>query len=140
MLTGNRRENEYIRSMKENFPQSEKLKDRKLIEQLFKEGSSLKKYPIRLLFLPVPNHAGSDHQVAVSVPRRLYKRAVDRNYLKRILREGYRKNKYLVIKGLSQPYVLMFIFTGREKTSFDSVNQAVKILLERMVGQEKNRL
>ena len=79
--------------MRLTFGKQEKLKSRKLIERLFEEGKSVKKYPIRLVYLQTDHTSDLPAQVGFSVPKRHFKRAVDRNRIKRLLREAYRIQK-----------------------------------------------
>ncbi|MDZ4749129.1 MAG: ribonuclease P protein component [Saprospiraceae bacterium] len=73
----------------------ERLSSLKAIEKLFKEGQSLAKYPVRLVWLEVvePEQSPSPVQVMFSVSKKKFSRAVDRNRIKRLMREGYRLNK-----------------------------------------------
>ncbi|WP_223833721.1 ribonuclease P protein component [Pedobacter riviphilus] len=75
------------------FRKEERLCSRKHLDLLFKNGSSFLLYPFRIsyLFVDVPAHVQA--QVVINVPKKRYKRAVDRNLLKRRIREAYRLNK-----------------------------------------------
>ena len=79
-----------------SFKKEERLCNKRLIEQLFHKGSSFHLYPFRLTFLP-SKEITVPAQVLIAVPKRRFKRAVDRNLLKRRTREGYRilKRKFL---------------------------------------------
>ena len=70
------------------FPKKEHLCSKKRIEQLFnRQNPSLGAYPLRLTWLPAPAHTHTPPEVLITVPKRTFKRAVDRNRLKRLLRE-----------------------------------------------------
>ncbi|RYY16385.1 MAG: hypothetical protein EOO36_11235, partial [Cytophagaceae bacterium] len=70
------------------FPKAEHLCRKKLIEQLFsKQSASFGIYPLRLTWLPAPARSSAPPQVLITVSKRTFKRAVDRNRLKRLLRE-----------------------------------------------------
>ncbi|HSI68774.1 MAG TPA: ribonuclease P protein component [Gillisia sp.] len=126
--------------MTEKFPKAEKLKSKILIDRLFAEGRSLHKFPVKLIYVPVKDL--NNNKTGVSVPKRSFKKAVDRNYLKRLLREAYRKNKYLVGSNLPHHYALMFIYTGREKIPYsevvDSMIWILRKLLEKEIKDEKS--
>ena len=123
--------------MDESFGKKEKLKSKVLIDKLFAEGNSVKKYPLRLIYLPLDNTSEKFNKVAVSVPKRSFNRAVDRIKIKRLMREAYRKNKYLVTNNLTTPYALMFIYTGREIWNYPELFRSSEELLKKFVQQEK---
>lgn len=123
--------------MDESFGKKEKLKSKVIIDRLFAEGKSVKKYPLRLVYLPLEKSSEKTNKVAVSVPKRSFKRAVDRIKLKRLMREVYRKNKYLVSNNLAGSYALMLIYTGREITGYSELLRDGEELLKRFVQQEK---
>ena len=125
--------------MNESFGRKEKLKNKVIIDRLFAEGISLKKYPLRLIFLPLETSSEAVNKIAVSVPKRSFKKAVDRNKIKRLMREAYRKNKYLVTSNLDRPYAMMFIYTGREINSYSKIFRATQELLKNLSEQEKSR-
>jgi ribonuclease P protein component len=93
----------------------EKLKSKKLIEQLFAEGNHVKSFPLRLIYLPKHHGAEFPIKAGFSVPKRNVKLAVNRNRIKRLMREVYRKNKPFFTENLNEPYIFMFIFMAKEE-------------------------
>ncbi len=81
---------EFDKVVKFTFKKSERLSSKKDIQELFNNGSSFYLYPFKVITLPADT--SKLHQVLFSVPKRLFKRAVDRNLLKRRMREAYRLN------------------------------------------------
>jgi ribonuclease P protein component len=75
------------------FQQKERLSKEKLIKELFDKGSSFYLFPFKVFFMVNPDPEYPFHQILISVSKRNFKRAVDRNLLKRRIREGYRLNK-----------------------------------------------
>ncbi len=122
--------------MSETFPASEKLKSKILIDTLFTEGKSIKQFPIKLLYHPIKNPEISTCKTGVSVPKRNFKKAVDRNHLKRLMREAFRKNKYLVESNLNRKYALMFIFTARKKYDVQEISDCIIQLLNKLIEKE----
>lgn len=118
----------------QSFGKAEKLKLRSQINQLFAEGKTLKSFPVKLLYLPLSDT--DTHKVGVSVPKRSFKRAVDRNHLKRLLRESYRLNKHF-IKDTSSKYGMMFIYMSREKQNFHGIFTQVEKLLNKLAEKDQ---
>ena len=112
--------------MKYTLGKEEKLKSKKLIEQLFSEGTRVKSYPIQLIFLPVQHGAEFPIKVGFSVPKRSVKLAVYRNRIKRQLREVYRKNKYLFSEKIDKNYIFMVIYMGKEEIKYDDLELSLK--------------
>ncbi|HSM63154.1 MAG TPA: ribonuclease P protein component [Gillisia sp.] len=122
--------------MSETFPSSEKLKSKILIDKLFTEGNILKKFPIKLIYLPIKNPEIKTCKTGVSVPKKNFKQAVDRNYLKRLMREAFRKNKYLVESNLKHKYALMFIFTARKNYDYQEITDCMVQLMKKLKEKE----
>ena len=115
--------------MDQRYGKKEKLKNKILINRLFAEGKSLNRYPLKLVYLPIDNPRVPNHLVAVSVPKRSFKKAVERARLKRLMREAFRKNKYLVAEK-GGPHALMFLYIAREQQDYAKVFAAAEQLLE----------
>lgn len=125
--------------MNQKFPSTEKLKSKIVIDRLFSEGNSIKKFPIKLIYLPIKTSPDTSHKTGVSVPKRSFKKAVDRNHLKRLMREAYRKNKYLVYNDLQKNYAFMFIYTGREKFDYHKISQSLIWVLTKIKEKDDDK-
>jgi ribonuclease P protein component len=122
--------------MDQSFGKDEKLKSKKLIDILFQQGKSVKSFPLKLVYLPITNPEIKQFKTGVSVPKRLVKTAVGRNRIKRLMREAFRKNKYLVTHSHPKAYALMVIYISREEISQLNLNKSMSKLLERFKKQE----
>ena len=118
----------------QSFKKSERLKSRKTISRLFnREGNSFAKYPLRLVYMEI-EESEVPIQFTVSVSKKKFKRAVDRNRVKRQIREAYRLNKAPLFEKLEQSekkYAWMVIFTGSELPDYQRVEKAMKKLIEK---------
>jgi ribonuclease P protein component len=131
-------------SEKNTFKKEERLKSRKLIESLFAEGSVINQFPFRLIYkIGELNDSDSISKIAVSVSKRNFKRAVDRNYIKRKLRESFRKNKNLLYKTLletNQNVCFIVIYIAKEDISYQDIEKEMKLLLNKFVKRlESNK-
>ena len=112
--------------MRFTLEKADKLKSRKLIEQLFSEGDRVKSYPFHMVFLPVDSERITSLQVGFSVPKRNIKLAVNRNRIKRLMREVYRKNKNLFSEGMNEKYIFMLVFTARKEMEYPELELAMQ--------------
>ena len=119
--------------MKFSLGKPEKLKSKKLIQQLFEEGKSIKVFPLKLLYLQTDHTSDFPAQVAFTVPKRNFKKAVKRNHLKRLMREVYRKEKPLLYESLNKPHVFMFIFMGNNEVDYKLLEDKMKFLLSKFI-------
>jgi ribonuclease P protein component len=115
-----------------SFQKKERLSRKKLIEELFEKGSSKSFFPLKVVFLALPG--GAPHQVLISTPSKTFKRAVDRNKLKRRIREGYRLNKTLL--RASPTFSLAYIYIAREVLPSTVIHKAIRSSLERLNSYE----
>ena len=125
--------------MRFTFGKQEKLKSRKLIGKLFEEGKSVKKFPIRLVYLQTEHTSDFPIQAGFSVPKRNFKKAVDRNRIKRLLREAYRHQKGSLYQELEKPYVFMFTFMGKKEPTYLEAEQKIQQVLALFKKAEKNQ-
>lgn len=118
------------------YPKEEKLKRKKSIDLLFSEGKSVSKYPLRLVMVPLTEQAVG-LEMGVSVSKRYFKKAVDRNYFKRVLRECYRKNQYLIKDALPGPYAIMFFYQTKDRLSYQEIEEKTIALFTKCAEQLK---
>jgi ribonuclease P protein component len=114
-----------------NYPKAEKLKSKNTIDLLFSEGKSVSKYPLRLVYVFLKDDVESPIKIGVSVSKKYFKKAVDRNYFKRVLRESYRLNKHLLPKITGKPYAMMFFYQTSEHLSYDEIHSKTILLFEK---------
>jgi len=115
------------------YRKKDKLKSKKLIEQLFTEGKSITAYPLRLVYLKTVFEDQSTLKTGVSVSKRLHKTAVSRNRIKRLLRESYRLNKPLYFNNSSTSYAFMILYISKDGTTFDKINNSMKLLFKKFI-------
>jgi len=106
----------------------EKLKSKIFIERLFAEGKRVKSFPLQLIYLPVNHFSKFPIEVGFSVPKRNIKLAVNRNRIKRLIREGYRKSKHLFEDNLDETYVFMFIYMAKDEIKYADLELAMEKL------------
>ena len=104
--------------MRFTLGREERLKSRKLIGKLYEEGKSIKVFPLRMVYLQTEHTSNYPAQVGVSVPKRNFKRAVDRNRIKRLLRESYRKEKHTVYSEANKPFVFMISYLAKDEWKY----------------------
>jgi len=117
------------------YPKNERLKSKTTIGLLFSEGKSVSKYPLRLVYREAEADSEEKIKMGVSVSKKYFKRAVDRNYFKRVLRETYRLNKNLLWDNVEQPYSLMFFYQTKDKLSYEEINTKTIQLFEKFLQQ-----
>ena len=125
--------------MRFTFGKQEKLKSRKLIGQLFDEGKSVKKFPLRLVYLQTEHTSDFPAQIGFSVPKRNFKKAVDRNRIKRLLREAYRLQKNDFYQQLDKPYIFMVTFIGTKEPTYLEVEQKIREVLALFLKAQKSQ-
>ncbi len=149
--------------MRERFTwkKEEKLKSRKRIERVFKAGRSFSVFPFKVFYLvgpggtavpakagaqapggqpgvhPVPAKAGVV-QAGFGAGARNFKKAVDRNRIKRLSREAYRLQKQPLIdrmreKGLSM--AVFFIYTGKELPDYQTISGKIGVVLQKLIRE-----
>lgn len=118
------------------FPKDEKLKSKTLIGNMFREGKAVSKYPLKLVYIATDLPKEVAIQAGFSVPKRFFKHAVDRNKIKRFLREAYRFEKHRIAEETSENYAFMILYTGKEMPNYDFIKQKMQHLLEKFIQKE----
>lgn len=125
--------------MSKRFPQSERLKSRKQIAELFRARQSVGGYPLRFFWLKVEQEAQTPFlKVAFSVSKKKFRKAVDRNRLKRLILEAHRLQKEKITSLLEESslqLIGMWVYTAREATDFKTVEAGVIKAFERLIKE-----
>lgn len=116
-----------------SYPKAEKLKSKKTIDSLFTKGKSVSKYPLRLVYVAQDFEENVPLKIGVSVSKKYFKNAVDRNYFKRVLRECYRLNKQLLRDHVDTKYCFMFFYQTKERLSYQEINEKTVQLFEKFI-------
>ena len=119
------------------FRKEERLNSEKLIRELFENGTSFQFYPFRVIFLPHPDPAYPFHQVLISVSARNFKRAVDRNTIKRRVREAYRLNKAKIPS--PGKWLIAYIYTAKEIVTSEVIHRKLPMTFERLQKKEHEK-
>ncbi len=123
--------------MQFTYPKKEKLKSKTTIDLLFSEGNSVSKFPLRLVYVENKEPNAELMKMGVSVSKKYFKKAVDRNYFKRVLRETYRLNKHLLIDHLEKPYAFMFFYQSKERLSYQEIEEKTIQLFQKFNERQK---
>ena len=122
---------------RKTFKKEERLTSKKLMDELFNKGSSIYFEPIRLVWLETTLPSTSPAQVVFSVPKKSFPRAVDRNLVKRLMREAYRLNKhslYLHLKQANKIIAVAFIYGGKKIMPYAAINDKIILALSRLIS------
>ena len=115
------------------FPKKEKLKSKKLIEKLFKEGKTLSNFPLKLIYLKVEVPVDAKFKTSVAVPKKNFKSAVKRNRIKRLLRESYRLNKHLVFNNSEGNFAFLILYLGKEMPNYPELEKGMQLILKKFL-------
>ena len=115
------------------FKKEERLCSEKAIGKIFKSGNVINKYPYKAIWIYSEDELEFPIQVAISVPKRNFKKAVDRNLIKRRIREAYRTNKASVYSTLSaskKNIQVVIIYISKEILPFTNIEKKLVEFLE----------
>ena len=115
------------------YPNHQKLKSKTTIDSLFSEGKSVSKYPLRLVYVENTEPNAEVIKMGVSVSKKYFKKAVDRNYFKRLLRETYRLNKAILLENNEKKYAFMFFYQTKDRLSYEEIELKTKQLFQKFI-------
>jgi len=117
-----------------SYSHHEKLKSRKLLNGIFAKGKSFSFYPIKVIYQRVETPLDSLLQVGVGVSSRHFKKAVDRNRIKRLLREAYRTQKQILVFTEPAPTkkILFFLYVGKELPDAALIQTKMAVALQKI--------
>ena len=113
--------------VRRTFRKKERLSSIKLINSLFEDGKALFSYPFKIYYT-----AGTIgfNRILISVPKRQHKKAVNRNLIKRRIRESYRLNREILDSALSLDFAVVYI--SSEVLDYNQINTALKNALSKL--------
>ena len=112
----------------------ERLSSKKQIQTLFTEGKSFNVPPFAVRYTKLADQELNSHQILVSVSKRNFKRAVDRNRIKRQIREAYRLNKHLLTEQ-SDKYAIAYIYTFKKMIPYKALENKLIDCLSRLQSE-----
>lgn len=121
--------------MKFRLRRNDRLKNKKLIDQIFNEGKSITVFPLKLFYLEIPNDGVTISKMGCSVPRRKFKKAHDRNRIKRLMREAYRITRPEIFNNITTQCAFMILYIGDSMPTYEQLKRATAELLRKLTKQ-----
>lgn len=125
------------------FPKKEHLKSKSIVESLYANGSSATAFPLRAVFLSLPPEADAPSAaILVSVAKKRFRHAVDRNLMKRRIREAYRLNKQPLIDELQKSgkqMAIAILYIDNKHSSTNYLQRKMQKLLSAIIEKEQKR-
>ena len=122
------------------FTKSERLSRKSVVERLYAEGRSVAAYPLRAVYLPLePEEGEPAASILISVSKKRFRHAVDRNLVKRRLREAYRLNKHQFLETLLQNNCRMavsILYLDKQHHSYAHLQARLRKLLQAIITKE----
>jgi ribonuclease P protein component len=121
------------------FSKEERLCSKIVIDKLFSEGKTVFSYPYRFVFITTDDENPTyPVKVVFSVPRRSFKKAVDRNFIRRRMREAFRLEKSTFYEPLSEngkSVALMIVYTAREIADYETIHRSLLKGMRKMIAK-----
>ena len=126
----------------QTLSKEERLYSKILLNQLFEKGKSFSVSPFKIMWINTKFEGIYPVQMAVSVPKKNFKKAVTRNRIKRMIREAYRKNKsslYDFLKKNEAKCTVLIIYHAKGEITYQEIESKIVLTLQRLLEEnEKN--
>ena len=119
--------------MRKSFTKAERLCQQYWIDSIFQQGYAFSVFPFKILVSQNPI-VNSPHQILITVSKRNFKRAVDRNAIKRRIREGYRLQKQSM--PVARSYHVVFIYIAKEMLSSEIIHKKIQDAMTLLTSHE----
>jgi ribonuclease P protein component len=109
-----------------------------VLETIFETGSSINEYPLRILWVKSSHKDAQELKIAITVPKKNFKNSVDRNKIKRQIREAYRLNKHKVIpeiRNSQSKFAAAIIYTAKTHVDFHQLEAKIIVSLQRLAKE-----
>ncbi len=120
----------------QTFRKNERLYHKKSIDELFSIGQSFYVYPFKIIWVKSKEKSDRPARILISVPKRNFKKAVDRNRLKRLIKEAYRKRKtdlYQYLLNNKSELNFSIIYTASKKLTYNELEEKISLALNRLI-------
>ena len=122
--------------MNQTLGKDYKLCSQKIIQQIFEEKRSVKQFPfvVNYCFAELPSEKA--FQIVIAAPKRIFRKAHDRNRIKRLCRETIRKNKFILEEYLSasnKQIALFFVYTNKEEMEYEVLLKKTESLFKKLI-------
>jgi ribonuclease P protein component len=124
----------------QTFKKPERLCSKKALEALFEKGSSFYNFPFQVVWMESRMEITFPAQVAFSVSKKLFKRAVRRNLIRRRIKEAYRRNKHILyqyLENTDKKIIFIIIYKGDIVPDYHSVERSVIQIIEKLISELK---
>jgi ribonuclease P protein component len=124
----------------QTFRKEERLHEKKIIERLFEKGLNFYVNPFKVIFDNADFEGNYPAKAMITLSSRNFKRSVDRNRIKRLMREAYRMNKQILYDSLdksSKKIAVIIIYTGKIMISYSEAESKIILILQRLVKENE---
>ena len=121
-----------------SYQSKEKLKSRKLMDQLFTVGKSVSVFPLKAFYNEVDIDLDFPVKLGVGVSSRNFKKAVDRNRIKRLLREAYRLHKQPLLEfanSKNKKIIVFILFVDKALPQLETLQNKLPLLIDKLINQ-----
>ena len=125
--------------MSQSFHKTERLKSKIIFDELIAGGSSVKKHPFILVWKKLNEAQEHRIRIAFSVSKKRFPLAVDRNLMKRKIREAYRLKKSDIYAKLTNNFAVLLIYTSKEKMKSDVLKNKLILVFQRFINDAEQR-